>query len=163
VRISELLQRHSGLLIRGCVAAALLFLWGWIWGRNSSSVLFVVGADDDADADADVQVRGRHQQEICLGFLGIRFEEVGKSSRCRCSISRRQRWDRRNRREECNELVCLLKLFVSLWWWRQQRECKKGIALGSELGPNQSSHAQSWQLLRNGGRCRFSSWFTPKG
>jgi len=49
VRISELLQRHLGLLARGCVAAALLFLWGWIWGRNSSSVLFVVGADDDAD------------------------------------------------------------------------------------------------------------------
>jgi hypothetical protein len=35
--------------------------------------------------------------------------------------------------------VCLLKLFVSLWWWRQQRECKKGrLALGSELGATQS-------------------------
>jgi hypothetical protein len=70
-------------------------------------------------ADADVQVRGRHQQEIWLGFLGIRFEEGGKSSsRCRYSISRRQRWDQRNRRKECDELACLLKLFVSLWWWR---------------------------------------------
>jgi hypothetical protein len=156
------MQRHLGVLTRGCVAAALLFLWGWIWGRNSSSVLFFVGADDDADAD--VQVRGRHQQEIWLGFLGIRFEEGGKSSRCRCSISRRQRWDQRNRRKECNELVCFLKLFVSLWWWRQQRECKKGrLALGSELGPTQSSHTRSLQLLRNGGRCRFSSWFTPQG
>lgn len=116
MRISELPQRHLGLLARGCVAAALLFFCGWIWRRNSSSVLFVVGADDDADADADVQVRGRHQQEIWPGFLGIRFEEVGKSSRCRCSSSRRQRWDQRNRRKECNELVCLLKLFVSLWW-----------------------------------------------
>jgi hypothetical protein len=65
-------------------------------------------------------VRGRHQQEIWLGFLGIRFEGGGKSSssRCRYSISRRQRWDQRNRRKECNELACLLKLFVSLWWWR---------------------------------------------
>jgi hypothetical protein len=43
--------------------------------------------------------------------------------------------------------VCLLKLFVSLWWWRQHRECKKGrLALGSELGPTQSSHTQSLQL-----------------